>query len=194
MNNSQDKGSAVILFGSPNKNGFTAKLTNELISQLKVYYAISVVDSYNLNINPCISCNYCISHDSCFMPDFQNIDSLLKNADLIIVASPVYNLGFPAPLKALFDRMQPYFNARFKRNTPVFFKKKTGILLLTCGAEKSKCEDIIVTQINMIFSILKTKLKFVVTMDKTDFSPNINNSLTQVRLICSNLKQVKNKN
>lgn len=188
MHSSQTKGSAIVLFGSPNKNGFTAKLTNELISQLKDYYTISVVDSYKLNINPCISCNHCISHDSCFMPDFQNIDLLLKTADLIIVASPVYNLGFPAPLKAIFDRMQPYFNARFKRKSPVFFKEKTGILLLTCGAEKSKCENIIVTQTNMIFSILKAKLKFVVTMDNTDFSPNLNDSLAQVRLICGKLK------
>lgn len=122
------------------------------------------------------------------MNDFKNIDSLLKGADILVIATPVYNLGFPAPLKTIFDRMQPYFNARFKRNANVFSKEKTGILLLTCGDNKSKCENIIVAQLNMIFSILKTKLKFVVTMDNTDFTPNLENSLKQIRIMCNELK------
>lgn len=188
MLNIKEKKSILILFGSPRKNGFTAKLTNELISQLQNYYTINIVNAYDENITPCISCDYCVSHPSCFMPDFKDIDVLLKAADLIVVASPVYNLGFPAPLKAIFDRMQPYFNAKFKNKSEVFSKQKNGILLLTCGSDKNKSQHIIIPQLELIFRVLNTKLSHIVTMDNSDFAPNLEESLTQIKLICEKLK------
>lgn len=39
----------------------------------------------------------------------------LEDADAVIVATPVYNLSFPAPMKALFDRFQRYYEAHFRR-------------------------------------------------------------------------------
>ena len=51
----------------------------------------------------------------------------LEDADAVIVATPVYNLSFPAPMKALFDRFQRYYEAHFRRKIaqPITKHKKS---------------------------------------------------------------------
>lgn len=43
--------------------------------------------------------------------------------DVVVVATPVYGLSFPAPLKAVFDRTQQYYEAYVSRHIKHPFEK-----------------------------------------------------------------------
>lgn len=160
-----------MLFGSPRKNGFTKKLLNEFLHTIEHDYFIKLIDSYQYNINPCSGCGVCENIDGCCYNDFDEIDYLLREADLLIIASPIYNLSFPAPLKAIFDRMQRYYSARFVRNIyPVMDKPKKAILLLTSGSDGYIGCDIMKRQVKLISTVINTKLIDTVLWNNTDSS------------------------
>ena len=87
-----------------------------------------MVEAYHQKIAPCLGCGFCEHKEGCVNSDFDQIDHLLRTCDYLVVASPVYNLSFPAPLKAIFDRTQRYFSARFVRGErpPIAKHKKSG--------------------------------------------------------------------
>ncbi len=174
--NGQSK-EALVLFGSPHSNGHTKLVLNLLLENI-VGYNFTIIDSYKESIKPCISCNLCKKSDKCIYNDFDNIDHMLKNADLLIIATPIYNLSFPAPLKAIFDRMQIYFSARFYRNlNPPIIKRKKGIILLTCGSSDEIGKNIILKQLKLIFSIINTYIYKVIVWNNTDKYTNISSHL-----------------
>ena len=59
--------------------------------------------------------------------------------DIVVVATPVYGLSFPAPLKAVFDRTQQYYEAYISRHIKHPFEKpKKGILLSVYGSNDKR--------------------------------------------------------
>lgn len=182
---------ALVLFGSPHKNGNTNKMLEIFKSNINGY-EFAYINAYDLNIKPCIDCKHCQTSTSCIYDDFKFIDILLNKADLLIAASPVYNLSFPAPLKAIFDRMQIYYSARFYRNIkPPIKKSKRGIVLITCGANDDLGMNIISHQLNMIFSIINTTVIKEILWKNTDKNADISNIEKEVILA---VKNITNKN
>ncbi|KZX12625.1 2-amino-4-deoxychorismate dehydrogenase [Methanobrevibacter filiformis] len=56
-------------------------------------------------IAPCIHCDYCLKHKECVQKDdMTNLYALLKEAEGIIMATPVYNGGISGQLKCIMDR------------------------------------------------------------------------------------------
>lgn len=156
------------MFGSPRKNGYTKALLDELLKNI-TGYDISIIDAYNENIKPCIACGVCEKDDICIYNDFDEIDELLRTADLLIIATPVYNLSVPSPLKAIFDRTQRYFSARFCREVkrPIA-KHKRAILLLTSGRDCEFAKEVVEKQIKMMFTIINASLDYTVFLKNTD--------------------------
>lgn len=170
---------ALILFGSPHNNGYTKLVLNLLLENISGYN-FNVIDSYKENIQPCADCNLCQTINRCRYNDFNSIDYMLKNADLLIIATPIYNLSFPAPLKAIFDRMQIYFSARFSRNiNPPIAKRKKGIILLTCGSNDETGKNIILKQLKLIFSIINTYIYKVIVWNNTDKCTDLSSHLKE---------------
>lgn len=157
-----------MLFGSPKKDGFTASLLNKFLGTL-IDYDVEIINSYEEKINPCIDCGLCKDKNICCFDDFEKIDKLLNSADLLIVATPVYNLSFPAPLKAIFDRMQRYFYSSFSTNKTKDVEYKKAVLILTCGSENEDGITVIKKQLKLIFSILNAKIQFEVIRKNTDY-------------------------
>ncbi len=63
------------------------------------------IDLRTKNINFCKHCDYCLEEKVCIREDdMENINSLLEEADGIILATPVYNSGVSAQLKTVMDR------------------------------------------------------------------------------------------
>ena len=165
---------AVVLFGSPKDNGFTAQLLNKFLSELNEY-KITIIDTYKENINPCTGCGICKLAESCKYHDLDEFDYMLRTTDLLIVATPVYNLSFPAPLKSVFDRMQRYFSARFFQNKkPPVEKRKKAVLLLTSGSDDENGPQIIISQLKMIFTVLNASLDYTIIWKNTDKNTSIN--------------------
>lgn len=130
------------------------------------------ISAFESNIVPCIDCGSCRQHDGCAFDDFDNFDRLYRKADIIVVATPIYNLSFPAPLKGIFDRTQQYFNARFFRGIkPPISKPKKAAMLLTCGADSDDGAVIIKRQLEMMFSVMNTSLVAYALWKDTDRNP-----------------------
>lgn len=161
---------ALILFSSPRKSGFTYKLTKDYIREIKNDYDIKFIDCYNIEVSPCKACNYCKKNINCCINDnFKEIRYFLEKASLLVIATPVYNMSFPAPLKAIIDRTQIYFNARFYRNIrPPIAQNKKGVLISVCGSNDSTAFDIIISQIKKSFTILNTTLDECILLNNTD--------------------------
>ena len=109
-------------------------------------------------------------------------------ADLVIVASPVYLLSYPAPLKALFDRFQRFYSARFRRGIlkPVA-KPKKSVLLLTAGSDGAEAKEIIEAQTKRAFSVMNTTIIGTVLADNTDTEPLLPAALQQAYLLAKSL-------
>jgi multimeric flavodoxin WrbA len=119
----------LILLGSPRKSGNSAVLAGNL--ERGAADAGARVDTLYLqgmHIDPCTGCDECQGEEarSCVIEDsMQDIYGMLREADAIVFASPVYWFSVSAQLKAVIDRI--YAVGGGSRN--VLRGKKLAILL-----------------------------------------------------------------
>lgn len=162
----------LVLFGSPREHGFTKELLNLFIQEWNDIYPdtnIHIFDAYRENIAPCTACGFCQHKKGCSISDYQKFDTLYSNADIVVVATPVYGLSFPAPLKAVFDRTQQYYEAYFSRHIKHPFEKpKKAFLLSVYGSVDKYGVEIMQKQLQLAFSVMNTKLIGIVSAGNTD--------------------------
>ena len=94
----------VILVGSVRKKGNTARLTQSFAEGAAEKNNVEIVFVADYNVNPCIGCNSCFTREGnqCFQnDDMVRIYDKLRNADIVVIASPVYFYGIGAQLKAV---------------------------------------------------------------------------------------------
>lgn len=145
----------VILFGSPHKNGATKALADAVLAALPPADTVTWVDTFALEPRPCRDCGFCRTHRGCVQPDLAAFYPLLEEADRLIVATPVYNRSFSAPLKALIDRLQPYWSARFVRGErPPIARAKQAVLLTCCESEPSEDGAVVEQQLRPALTVL----------------------------------------
>lgn len=115
----------VVLNGSPRKNGNTACLVDAFVSGVNKEYDLKVVQVADLNISPCRGCNLCANDGKCVQNDqMREVYETLSDAEVIVVATPLYFYGISAQLKCLIDRLHNPVRDSFK------VKK---LVLLSCG-------------------------------------------------------------
>ncbi len=118
----------LVLKGSPRKRGNSAILAEQAIRGAKENGAeIEEVYLHSMKIQPCAACDgcrkgkrECVTHD-----DMQKLYPLLKWADSIIIASPIYFFTFSAQVKLCIDRWYAFAQPDGNPLTG----KKFGILL-----------------------------------------------------------------
>ncbi len=117
----------IAFIGSPRKNGNTSSIIWEIVRGAKEAGAETKVYTLNdMNIKPCQSCFYCRKEEACAIKDdMQSVYADLKDADAVVIGSPVYMFQVTAQTKLLFDRLFPIMDASFK---PRFGIKKTVIV------------------------------------------------------------------
>lgn len=159
----------LVLFSSPRNNGYTKRLLDSFLCGVDNKYEVKIIDCYKLMPNPCTHCCVCEKSDLCIFHDLDEYDKLLNEAEVLVFASPVYNLSVPSPLKALIDRSQRYFSKRFSLGIkPPVKTHKKAVLLLTCGSNDRSGFEIIEKQLSRMFTILNTELFRKVCMPETD--------------------------
>lgn len=159
---------ALVLFASP-RNGYTKKLLNAFLNGLNGSYNIKIIDCFKLSPRPCIACGICEKTDNCCFNDLDEYDEFLNDAELLVFASPVYNLSVPSPLKAIIDRSQRYYSKRFSLGIkPPIKIHKRSVLLLTCGSSDKRGFQIITDQLLTMFTIINAELYASVCMPQTD--------------------------
>lgn len=161
----------LVLVGSPHSQGATAKMIEVFLRPFQNEgFHISFFDTYRERPAPCTGCGWCASHEECAIHDCcDQLDKQLRSCDLLVVASPVYNLTFPAPLKAVLDRFQRYFEARFSlRLKPSILKHRLAVLLVAAGADTHDGPGIMERQLKQCFSVMNTTLESTVAWLSTD--------------------------
>ena len=105
----------LIIVGSPRSNGRSAHLA-EMLFEACIDECpddeVSLAPVSELAISACVGCDGCKNsegHVCVFEDDMDEIREILDESDELIVVSPVYFSGAPAPMKALLDGLQPYF-------------------------------------------------------------------------------------
>lgn len=99
------KKKAIGIISSPRKNGNTAILTNKLLDLLNNNFEIEKIYLKDYDINPCKECYYCIENDECSVnDDMQVIYSKLKEAQVIILSSPIFMGGVNSYMRILMER------------------------------------------------------------------------------------------
>lgn len=128
----------LLILGSPHPNGNTARAVRRLLEQVPDSYEVRGFYPYKMQIKPCVDCGFCKRENACAFHDLDEFYEVFEKADAVLFASPLYNLTFSAPLKALIDRFQRYFNARFVRGIrPPIQKPKRVALVMTAGSENN---------------------------------------------------------
>ena len=147
----------LVIFASPHSNGHTAKFLREFLQGQNIA-KYNFFDCFKANPKPCNACGGCDVKTECTHRDLDDFYKMLKSATRIIFAFPIYNAGPPAPLKALIDRLQIYYCARFVRGVrPPISTPKLVDIITTCGNDKSH-EDVIKAQILPALTVINGKL------------------------------------
>ena len=165
------KKKALVLFGSPHSRGCTAQLLEAFLEEFRrsAQWEMEQVDLYRLQPHPCTGCKVCAQEERCAFPDLDALDRSLRACDLLVVASPVYNFSFPAPVKAWLDRTQRYFEARFSLGKrPPIKKHREAVLLLTMGSQESFGVEVCSHQLERAFSVMNTTLSGCAVWEGTD--------------------------
>lgn len=164
----------LVIFGSPRKNGNTAKLLNYFLENIPGEKYI--FNAYELQVTPCTDCRYCYKEKKCVLEDDMNeIYSILESCDSIIIASPMYFASFPSPLKAIIDRLQVYWSSKYIRREEGT-KTKKGAVIITAGTKWENMFVPIEETVKHVFRLLNTEKICSVYASGTDKNPVKNNS------------------
>lgn len=130
------------LQGSPRKRGNTSFLLSTFMNEAeKLGARTHVVEAAKKNIVPCKGCFYCEEHGYCVTQDdamMPEIFPLLREADVIVMASPIYFYNVTAQLKALIDRCQTLWSRIYRLNLEDPGSKTRRGFLLSLGATRGK--------------------------------------------------------
>jgi arsenite transporter/arsenate reductase (thioredoxin) len=132
---------ALGLQGSPRKNGNTSYLLSAFMNELEKSGAqIKVIEADKKNIIPCKEYSVCENKGFCPIDDDMNseIYPLLRQADVIVVATPIFFYSAPAQLKALIDRSQALWARRYKLKLNDPGQKYRRGFFLAIGATRGK--------------------------------------------------------
>ena len=152
--------------GGPRKDGSSAELLRRFTAKINARF--SHYDAYEKNYAPCTDCRACREFEGCANNDMDGFFTDFEAADGIIIASPVYNMSFPSPMKAIIDRMQRYYSARFFLNKrPPIAKRRPVALLLSAGSEEEN-GVFVALQLKKIFTVTNCELLSQVTWNDTD--------------------------
>ena len=115
----------LVLKGSGNIHGSSALLADEFMRGAReAGHEVAEFNVARADISGCLGCNACFKLGSCVQKDDNEniLKAMIKEADMLVFAMPVYYYGWPAQLKAVIDRFYSYNSELMKMN------KKTALL------------------------------------------------------------------
>jgi len=132
--------------GSPRQQATEHVLKDALVMLENLGFETKFFTVRGKNIGYCTHCDYCLTNKECaFKDDMQEVYALLKEADGIIFATPVYNGGVSAQTKAVMDRCRAAVAA--DKN---FFKHKIG-MGIALGGDRVGGQEAALQQIHTFY-------------------------------------------
>ncbi len=141
------------VFGGPREDGFSGRMLEEFTDDVRRLFAdgrsegselaFRRYSAYRCGFLPCDDCRACCAFEGCVHSDMDEFFVSFESCDAVVIATPVYNSSYPAPMKAVIDRLQRYFNARFSLGiNPPIAKRRRLVALLSC-AERADADCLI---------------------------------------------------
>lgn len=105
----------LILQGSPRANGNTAWMAEEYKNAAEAAgHKVTLVNVAKMKINGCLACEYCHTkgNGQCIQKDdMQELYPLLAEAEVLVLASPIYyfslSVQIQAPIQRFYSMMKP---------------------------------------------------------------------------------------
>ncbi len=105
--------------GSPKSNGNTEYMVTLALDKFKEEnFEVELITLHDKDINFCKGCDYCKKNNKCVIEDdMQNLTEIVRNADALIMSSPVYFGDMTGLAKTFIDRLRPLRNSHSLKNT-----------------------------------------------------------------------------
>ena len=154
---------------SPRKDGNTSFVVNKILEGVKESGAETEIwYSGELNIMPCKGCLGCVKSGKCVIDDdMQKIYETLKEADALVLGSPVYMGQMSAQAKTFTDRLFAHITPRF---SPRFKEENAGkklILVFTQGNPDPEKFRIYYDYTKSMFQMLEFDVKDMIIVTDT---------------------------
>ncbi len=151
----------LVLNGSPRPNGNTKQMIKAFVTGAsQAGHQVEVVDVCKKNIHGCLACEYCHTkgNEGCIQKDdMREVYELLKEAEMLVIASPVYYHGFSGQLKCTIDRFYAALNPQNKANL-------TRIAMILCSGDKDMYKGAAFSYEGDFLDYLKLEDKGVITV------------------------------
>ncbi|WP_333656034.1 flavodoxin family protein [Dissulfurispira sp.] len=136
----RDRMKVLAFQGSPRIEGNTDILLKETLKPVhESGHDIRLFKLNSMNIKPCQDCGGCDKTGKCIInDDIDEIYDAIREADRIILASPIFFFGVSAQAKIMIDRCQAFWCEKYLLNKPIPEGRygRKGLLLLVGGMKK----------------------------------------------------------
>jgi multimeric flavodoxin WrbA len=128
------------IYGSPRKGGNTDQLLDKALEGARSTGAeIATIYARKLEMSGCIECGGCDKTGECVVKDdMQLVYPMMGEADVIIIASPIFFYGLTSQVKAIIDRSQAMWSKRILEKTPEerkTYDKGRGYLIVVAATK-----------------------------------------------------------
>jgi multimeric flavodoxin WrbA len=150
------------IFGSPRRGGNTEILLEKTLNGAEKEGA-SIERFYlgDLTITPCKECHGCEDTGKCILlDDMEKIYPKLLEADVVILASPIFFYGVTAWAKALIDRSQALWARKYLLKDPSLGregKKRKGFFISVGATKGPKVFDGAILTVKYFFDVLNAE-------------------------------------
>jgi multimeric flavodoxin WrbA len=150
--------------GSPRRNGNSETLLDWVLAAMAQDPGVMVekIALTEADINPCKGCNACQKLNRCVQRDgMDSIHDKIIEADIIVLAAPIFCMGIAAQAKVLIDRAQVFTSRKYVLKLPVVPAerkgKRLGIFLSTAGQNWSYVFDAAIPSVKCFFAVIEVK-------------------------------------
>jgi len=134
--------------GSPRKSATEHVLREALNSLEAMGFKTEFFTVRGKKIGFCTHCNYCLENKECILKDdMSTVYEMLKEAKGLIFATPVYNGGVSAQIKAIMDRSRALLAADINA-----LKGKIGTVIAV-GGDRIGGQELAIQQIHTFYII-----------------------------------------
>lgn len=158
---------SMVIFGAPSTDKFTGQALSNYMKNNDIVCSY-FFDCFKNSPLPCCDCGFCKQNRSCALSDLNEFYAQFESAEKLIIAFPVYNASFPAPLKALIDRLQIYYNARFFMNIKRPIKKPKEVTIISVCGSNIDYKTVLLAQITPAFTVTNCTLTEYISVKNTD--------------------------
>ncbi|MGI2336784.1 MAG: flavodoxin family protein [Dehalogenimonas sp.] len=167
------------LSGSPRLGGNTEQLLYEVLRGARSAGAETrVIEIADLDIAGCTHCDYCRRTGECKInDDMDKVYNALREADRIVVASPLHFMSVTAQLKAAIDRCQCFWVRKYEMKLPPLepAKVRKGLFVAVGGRSTKTLFDAARTTVKALFVVIDVEYAGELLFSGVDEAGSITN-------------------